>query len=125
MNVLVDTSVLVNALRDREGGAQALRRMILEGHTLAISAMTVGEVYAGVRVGEERKVEALLSTFECYEITAGLARRAGELRSSWRGRGRTLELADMIIAATALEYELALMTENRKDFPMEGLVLYP
>ena len=32
---------------------------------------------------------------------------------------------DMLIAATALEHSLTLVTENRKDFPMPELSLYP
>jgi predicted nucleic acid-binding protein len=34
-------------------------------------------------------------------------------------KGRTLVLADMIIAAIGLEHGCSLMTDNRKDFPME------
>jgi predicted nucleic acid-binding protein len=31
----------------------------------------------------------------------------------------------MIIAATVLEHSLALMTDNRKDFPLPELSIYP
>ena len=37
----------------------------------------------------------------------------------------TLSLADMMVAATALEHGLALMTDNRKDFPLPELNFYP
>jgi len=33
-------------------------------------------------------------------------------------------LDDMLIAATALEHGLTLMTDNRMDFPMRELELY-
>jgi predicted nucleic acid-binding protein len=87
--------------------------------------MTIGEIYAGIRPEEERKVEMFLLEMERYDVTERLARHAGLLRNQWRRRGRTLELADMMIAATALEHGLALMTDNRKDFPMPELRFYP
>jgi predicted nucleic acid-binding protein len=31
----------------------------------------------------------------------------------------------MIVAATALEYGLVLVTDNRKDFPMPGIEFFP
>ena len=53
--------------------------------------------------------------------TGTSGRRAGALKQQWARKGRTLALADMIVAAIALERECVLMTDNRKDFPMEEL----
>jgi predicted nucleic acid-binding protein len=36
-----------------------------------------------------------------------------------------LGVVDLIIAATALAHNLVLITDNRKDFPMTQLALYP
>lgn len=47
-----------------------------------------------------------------------IARRAGSLKSAYARKGQTLDLPDMIVAATALEHGLTLMTDNRKDFPI-------
>ena len=68
-----------------------------------------------------QRTEALLSVLECYELTGTSGRRAGALKQQWAKKGRTLALADMIVAAIALERGCALMTDNRKDFPMEEL----
>lgn len=43
----------------------------------------------------------------------------------WANQGSTLSLADMIVAATALEHDIAIMTGNRKDFPLPQLKFYP
>ncbi len=102
-----------------------IQDLLRGGHALCVSAMTIGEIYAGIRPEEERKVEMFLLEMERYDVTERLARHAGLLRNQWRRRGRTLELADMMIAATALEHGLALMTDNRKDFPMPELRFYP
>ena len=45
--------------------------------------------------------------------------------NQWACKGRTLALADTIVAAAAIENHCVLMTDNRKDFPMPELDLYP
>ncbi len=46
------------------------------------------------------------------------------MKQAWARKGRTLALTDMLIAATALEHELTLITDNHKDFPMPELLLF-
>ena len=52
-------------------------------------------------------------------------RYAGLIKNEWAQKGRTLAIPDVLIAATALAHRLVLMTDNRKDFPMPQLVIYP
>jgi predicted nucleic acid-binding protein len=125
MILLLDTTVLLDVLRARQNRRSLLAELVASGHLLATAAINVGEVYAGMRVGEEARTEAFLSSLDCYPITAAIARRAGSLKSAWAQKGKTLSLADMIVAATALEHGLALMTDNRKDFPLPELNFYP
>jgi predicted nucleic acid-binding protein len=121
MRLLLDTSVLIDALRLRYRRRELLAELVRAGHTLATSALNVAEVYAGMRPEETQRTEALLSALECYDLTGTSARRAGSLIQQWARKGRTLTLADMIVAAIALEFGCTLMTDNRKDFPMEEL----
>jgi len=125
MRVLLDTSVLIDALRDRHKRRDLLAELVRARHTLATSALNVAEVYAGMRPGEEVETEAFLGALECYEISATIARLAGKLKNQWARRGRTLTLADTIVAAVALENDCALMTDNGKDLPMPELRRYP
>jgi predicted nucleic acid-binding protein len=62
---------------------------------------------------------------EHYHLDSRLARDAGLLKNEWAQQGQTLGVVDVIIAATALAHNLVLMTDNRKDFPMTQLALYP
>ncbi len=124
MIALLDTTVLIDVLRARQNRRPFLATMVEAGHTLATTAINVGEVYAGMRVTEQAGTEALLSSLDCYPITAAIARRAGSLKKTWAQKGKTLTLADMIVAATALEHGLTLITDNRKDFPISELKFY-
>jgi predicted nucleic acid-binding protein len=125
MQILLDTSVLIDALRLRRGRRQWLAELVRAGHSLATSALNFAEVFAGMRPEEESRTKDFLDALQCYEITADVAEIAGKLKGQWARKGRTLTLADMMVAATALQQGCPLATDNRKDFPMRELDLYP
>jgi len=121
---LLDTSVAIDAINGKRGRRKLLEQLVEAGEVLACSAMTVAEIYAGIRPQEIEKTEALLDGLDHFAVDRDLARYAGLLKNEWAKRGRALSLPDVTIAATALAYKLVLMTDNRKDFPMPGLALY-
>ena len=121
---LVDTSVLVDHLNDKRGRTSQLVRLLTQGHGLASCPVTVAEVYAGMRPDEAHTTDLLLGSLEFYETTWEVARSAGRLKYDWALKGVALSIADTLIAATAIHYELPLITDNRKHFPMPELVLH-
>jgi len=125
MKLMLDTSVLIDVLRGRKDRRLLLRRLIGEGHSLSTTVLNVAELYVGMRSGEEARTEEFLSGLECVELRSSAARLAGHLKSTWHRKGRTLTLADTIIAAVAIEEQCVLLTDNRKDFPMRELSVYP
>jgi tRNA(fMet)-specific endonuclease VapC len=125
MRLVLDTSVLIDVLRGRKDRRRLLHRLVGEGHSLSTTVLNVAELYAGMRAGEEARTEEFLGGLECLELRISAARLAGQLKSIWQTRGRTLTLSDTIIAAVAIEEQCALLTDNRKDFPMRELSVYP
>lgn len=124
MILLLDSTVLIDLLRERRRRADGLDALLDEGYELTTSAINVGEVYSGLRPAEEARASTLLDYVVVLPVTTEIARSAGQLRYRWARQGRTLGMSDMIVAATALEYNLTLMTDNRKDFPMPELKLF-
>ena len=102
-----------------------LAELVRAGHSLSTNTLNIAELYAGMRAGEVVATEALLGGLELYELNALAARLAGKLKSIWARKGRTLALADAIVAAIAIERECSLLTDNRKDFPMPEVKFYP
>jgi len=124
MTILLDSTVLIDALRKEPGAVAALSRILRRGHMLATSVINVGELYSGVRPHEIGSLEELLQHIDAQPVTFNIARRAGELRNNAARKGRTLELDDMLVAATALELSLPVLTDNIKDFKSTGVELF-
>jgi predicted nucleic acid-binding protein len=125
VKLLLDTSVLIDVLRRRNQRRELLAELVRVGHTLSTTTLNIAELYSGMRPEEEAATEAFLGGLELYELTGPAARQAGKLKSTWAKKGRTLALADTIVAASAIEQRCALLTDNRRDFPMPELRLYP
>jgi len=123
MTILLDSSVLIDALNHRKGRHAFLGELVSRNERLACCAITVAEIYAGMKPKEARDTAELLASLEYFETTRTVAQRAGTLKSAWAAKGVTLSLPDALIAAVAIEYDLVLATENRKDFPMPDLRL--
>lgn len=111
---LVDTDVWIDYLRGHQLAIACVRQL---PERVWISAVSVAELYAGVREGAEREALALLiSTLDVADLTADIAARGGLLRRDY-GRSHGVGLSDALIAATALELDLQLLTLNVKHYP--------
>jgi len=120
---ILDSNILIRYLRKTAGYKDLLHEIERKGWTY-ISVMTRLEVVRGMRDRERVDTFDLMDSLETISMTGELADKAGELIRSWRGRGIILSDADAIIAATALQHGLALVTTNPKHFPMPELVIF-
>ncbi len=117
MNVLVDTSVLIDVLRGEVAAASILRSARATG-LLHASEVTRLEVLAGMRAQEEVPTRALLAVLTWHALDEEVADKAGELGRTWLPGNRGIDAADLAIAATALLLDAQLLTKNVKHFPM-------
>jgi predicted nucleic acid-binding protein len=125
MKILLDTSVLIDLLRKRNDRRNFVIGLLQANHTLATSVLNIAELYAGMLPAERGVTETLLSGLISLGISERAARLGGQLKNTWARRGHSLTLADTLIAAVAIEEHCALLTDNRKHFPMPELRLYP
>ncbi|MCP9840668.1 type II toxin-antitoxin system VapC family toxin [Synechococcus sp. J7-Johnson] len=120
--LVIDTDVLIDYLRD-----QPLAVVFLEGcdQPLAVSVVSIAELYVGVREGEERqRLDAFVSAFSVLPLEKEAAIQAGLLRRQY-GRSHGTGLADALIAASVQAAGATLATLNRRHFPMLATVLVP
>ena len=123
--IVLDTTVLIDALRNRNQRRALLASLVVSGQELATSKICIAEIYGGLRPGEDQATRAFLSGLDMIPVSAVIAERAGELKATFRRQGQTRSITDMIVAATALENGLPVATDNRKDFQVPGLSLFP
>lgn len=99
------------------------------------SVISIGEVCKGLTVHPERHRRAWLRDWLDKElrpwladrilpVTEGIAERWGILEGDCQLRGLTINAPDGLIAATALEHGLTLVTRNVKDFGGTGLKIF-
>jgi predicted nucleic acid-binding protein len=118
VGLVLDSSVVIDLLR---GDASDPSLLDPVGEPVIVAAVTVHEVLAGMRAGEEERTQGLLSSFVVVPLGLREAQLSARWRMEYRTRGITLGLPDTAIAATAAIRNLPLATSNVKDFPMPEL----
>jgi len=93
--------------------------------SLATSCISVAELYAGMRIEEDAATAEMLEAFEVLQVNFEIAQKAGLMRGLQRRSGRTFALDDMMIAAASILHGYPLITDNRKDFEIPEIVLFP
>jgi predicted nucleic acid-binding protein len=120
--LLIDTDILIDYLRDYP---DAISYVESRQEQFIISAVTAAELYAGVREGEERtRLDSFLRAFEIIPLDLRLAVQGGLYRRDY-SKSHNVGLADALIAATATQWQVPLVTLNRKHFPMLQDVIVP
>ncbi|MFA6033468.1 MAG: type II toxin-antitoxin system VapC family toxin [Myxococcota bacterium] len=120
--VLLDSDVIIEFLRGNPKIRDLLRGLVSGGDRLVVTPISIAEIHAGMRRGEEKEIDAFFSGMELREIDDPIARKAGEyLRTYSKSHG--LELGDALVAASASTHGSALWTLNIKHYPMADLEL--
>jgi predicted nucleic acid-binding protein len=123
--IVLDTSVLIDALTGPRRSAPALRRAIERGERIVLPSLTLYEWLRGPRDPDELAAqEALFPAATALPFGPAEAARAARLYVAVsRPRGREIDLA---IAACALILGARLWTLNPRDFhDVPRLELYP
>jgi len=136
---LVDTNVVSAGAPSRVASAELIAWMDTQSALLFLSAVTVAEIEDGIaklrREGRTRKSKDLGAWLKTVIHLYGdrilpfdtpTARIAGALSDRARGQGQSPGLGDIIIAATALQHDLTILSRNVRHFvPLGVPVLDP
>jgi tRNA(fMet)-specific endonuclease VapC len=126
---LLDTDTLSELLKQRNAMVAARGKAYLRSHgQFSFSAFTCYEIRRGCL---EKQAVRFLARFEAFcthsqvlSLSEAILARAADLWVTGRRGGQPHSDADLLIAATALEHNLALITGNSRHFSwIHGLQL--
>ncbi len=120
MALLLDTTVLIDALRDRPVAGR-LRELRDAEQVPWICAVNADEVLRGTGGDDEPLVIRFLSGLHVAPLGRAEGERAGRWRRDFARQGVTLSQSDCLIAAAAVGVDARLVTGNPKHFPMPEL----
>lgn len=131
MPYLIDTDWAIDYLAGVPESQDLLDHLVDEG--IAISIVTFMEIYQGVLrtpdpLRTEEQVAAFLESVPVVPFSVAVARRCARLRESLRREGKRIHARalDLLVAATALEHDLTLVSRNSDDYrDISDLRLYP
>jgi len=137
MSFLLDTNVVSEVCKDKpnENVANWLIKSPMDRNY--ISSLTIGEIRKGVSLLGEGRRKQKITTFIEYDlpnifgdrvlsVDLKVADKWGYLMGRYKEKGKILPVIDGLISATALVYNLTIVTRNIKDFQIDGLeVLNP
>lgn len=123
--VVLDTNIIIDHLRQqREDSSLSKIARKYSKEDLALSIISIQELYEGKSTKIEDREQALLATVAPLKVlsyTYEIAQLAGEIA---RDLKNPIDLADAAIAATSIINNAALFTLNPKDFrDIDNLVL--
>jgi len=129
MSYLLDTNIVSETVRRNPNKAVIAWLDQLPGEALYVSVLTIGEFRKGIEALTDRRRREKLRLWLEHElptwfeervlpIDLAVADRWGRLLAEMR---RPVPAIDSLLAATALYYELRLVTRNSADFEYPGL----
>lgn len=118
--VLLDSDVIIAWLRGQDPFAELIPGLLQKGEVLTWTPVSVAEIFAGVRKGEEDEVENLFLVLNPVPLTAEVGRKAGRYLKSY-ARSHGVEPADALVAATAFSNNMPLWTLNKRHYPMRDI----
>jgi predicted nucleic acid-binding protein len=118
MLLILDSSFVIDQLNGDPEAGERWHRMFDEGDQPVLTEIVVCEVRTGLRDQDGPILERLLLPTEFVQPGRETALLAGRWRADNRATGRTLGLADSLIAAAAFHLGGAVVTRNTRDFAL-------
>jgi predicted nucleic acid-binding protein len=95
-----------------------------DGYFFSISAITSYEIFTGVKEGQKDFWNAFLEKVDVLSVDKEVVEIAVDVNNRLKKMRKQIDIADLFIAATAIMYDLPILTLNSNHFErIENLVV--
>jgi tRNA(fMet)-specific endonuclease VapC len=120
MRYLLDTCVISDFIKGEIGTQERLKQTPPDD--IAVSAITVMELRYGLALNPQhaQKIEPAIASFlasiTVLPFGTAEAEQAAQIRAILKTQGQPIGAYDILIAATALQHNLLVITANQREF---------
>lgn len=113
---MVDTSILIDYFRKKDKSQTRLFMLSQKSQNLCISSITEFEIYTGARGEQIEFWKIMLSNLVVFPFDSAAALAAVDIQNNLKILRKSIDKADLFIAATAVAHNLSFDTLNQKHF---------
>ncbi|EKB50975.1 type II toxin-antitoxin system VapC family toxin [Cecembia lonarensis] len=122
--ILLDSSVLIDLFRKKDKTKSYFFNLLSEENDFAISTVTQYEIGIGNKVSTSDFWNELNDRLTILSFDQSCSIEAIEIYATLKRKNKLIDLADLLIGATAKSHNIPLATLNKKHFQrIDGLVL--
>ena len=118
MSYLLDSDIIIFFLRNQTNTINLVSK--LSTQQIFTSVICIGEVNQGFLYPKfktyQKKFNQFLKNIKIKDVNQKIMIRFSKVRHELKKRGQKIEDLDLIIAATCIENDLTLVTNNQKHF---------
>lgn len=123
MRFVLDSTFVIDLLRGEQTASRRFARLFEDGDEPYVNEVVLCEVAVGMPDPADAGFVAFVRATAFVQPPPEAAIEAGVWRRAARLQGRTLNLADALIAAATVSLGGALLTRNRRDFELTPAVV--
>ncbi|NTE00571.1 type II toxin-antitoxin system VapC family toxin [Agrobacterium tumefaciens] len=114
--IMVDTSILIDYFRKTDKSKSRLFQLVQNFDDICISSITEFEIYTGANDLQIDFWKSMLAKFIVFPFDGDAALMAVDIQNKLRQKRKSIDKADLFIAATAIANNLIFDTLNQKHF---------
>ena len=129
MGYLLDTNIVTAILKDNQVVVERLSAVRLQGKDVFISCITYLETEAGLLAVKATKKLAIFQNLCRTDLrvllldTMEIVHQAAAISADLRVKGTPIQMTDILIAATAISYNLIVVSDDSDMLRVQGLIV--
>jgi len=114
--ILLDTSVLIDLFRRKVKENSVFYQLANDYQSFAVSTITRFEIFVGQRDNQNEFWTNFYSNVKILNFDDNCALSASNIVKNLKSKGQMIEIADILIAGTAISNNLPIATLNKNHF---------